>query len=95
MYVKTPLTGHSAIGNEHLSSLSLVYRRRDIDINILEVIDEFNKCHLYVPKLAFVAQGSNVCMYMYTFVHIKCVGHTQEFKLVLYRLWECYSCTCT
>lgn len=48
--IKTPL--RSTMGNERLSSLSLLHIHRDIDIDIPEVIDEFARRHPRRMKLA-------------------------------------------
>ena len=33
------------MGNERLSSLALLHVQRDIDINVEDIIDEFNRRH--------------------------------------------------
>ena len=52
--IKTPL--RSTMGNERLSSLSLIYLHRDIAINVDKIIDEFARRHPRRLQLANILQ---------------------------------------
>ena len=41
----------STMGNEQLSSLSLLHLHRDIDVNIPEIVDEFARRHPHCLQL--------------------------------------------
>ena len=65
--IKTPL--RSTMGNERLSFLALLHVHRDIDINVEDIIDEFNRCHARRLQLAtnckLIRSLALYCSYMY------------------------------
>ena len=60
------------MGNERLSSLALLHVHRDIDINVEDIIDEFNRRHprrlqiqIFCPNCKLIRSLALYCSYMY------------------------------